>query len=302
MGDQIFVQISSYRDRQLSATLDSLLSQAPDANRLRVCICWQRAATDRLPVRFRRAANIEILEVDHGLSQGANWARRQVQRRWNGEPYSLIIDSHLRFARNWDQRLIQMLLDLKGRRVRRPLITCYPPNFSPQSFPKDRARVPLKIYKEAFIDGLLVHFAGFPIPLWRWLDEPIPAQFLALGFLFTEGSFNRHIAIDPHIYFFGDEITTGLRAFCHGYNFFHPHRVLAWHAYDRSSRICHWHDHEDWKRSDERSYRRVKQIFQGKGFKRYPLGTERSIKAYEKYIGLPLIADGPEHGCGSGTG
>ena len=294
MGDRIFVQISSYRDRQLPATLDSLLGQAFDPDRLRVCICWQHADDERLPARFRRASNIEIISVDHRLSRGANWARHQVQKRWKGEPYSLIVDSHVRFARHWDRRLIEMLQQLKARKIRRPLITCYPPDFSPRSFPRGRARVPLKTYKEAFIDGLLVHFAGFRIPLWRWLDAPVTAQFLALGFLFTEGSFNRDIVIDPNIYFFGDEITTGVRAFCHGYDFFHPHRVLAWHAYDRLTRTCHWQDHEDWKRCDRRSYRRVKQIFQGKEFARYPLGKVRSIKAYEKYIGLPLIAGGQE--------
>lgn len=294
MGDPIFVQISSYRDRQLPATLDSLLGQAFDPDRLRVCVCWQHASNERLPARFGRFPNIEILAVNHRLSRGANWARRQVQKRWRGEPYSLIIDSHLRFAKNWDLRLIEMLQALKGRNIRRPLITCYPPDFSPRSFPQGRTRVPLKIYKEAFIDDLLVHFAGFPIPLWKWLEGPVPAQFLALGFLFTEGSFNEHIALDPNIYFFGDEITTGLRAFCHGYDFFHPHRVLAWHAYDRSSRICHWQDHADWKQYDRRSYRRVRKIFEGKGFPRYPLGKVRSVKAYEKYIGLPLIAKGQE--------
>jgi len=43
-----------------------------------------------------------------------------------------------------------------------------------------------------------------------------------------EGRFNAEIPIDPAIYFFGDEITMGLRAYCHGYDFFHPHRVIAW--------------------------------------------------------------------------
>lgn len=295
MDGQIFVQISSYRDQQLPATLDSLLGQASDPDRLRVGICWQHAPHESLPARFQRAANIEVIAVDYRSSRGANWARRQVQKRWKGETYSLIIDSHLRFAKNWDRRLIEMFRELKRRNIRKPLITCYPPDFSPRTFPRGRARVPLKIYKEAFIDGLLVHFAGFPVPLWRWLQQPIPAQFLALGFLFTEGWFNKHIAIDPNIYFFGDEITTGLRAFCHGYDFFHPHRVLAWHAYDRASRICHWQDHADWKLYDRRSYRRVRKVFEGKSFARYPLGNVRSVKAYEKYIGMPLIATGREH-------
>jgi hypothetical protein len=289
--EQIFVQIAAYRDGQLPHTLDSLLGEAFDAGRLRVCVCWQHARHERIPARFRHSPNIEILEVDHRLSRGANWARRQVQRRWKGEPYSLIIDSHLRFVRHWDTRLIEMMAELKRNGVPRPVITCYPPKFFPQTYPKGRWNAPLKTYKEAFREGLLVHFAGFRIPLWRWLEAPIPAQFLALGFLFTEGSFNRDIPLDPNIYFFGDEITTGLRAYCHGYNFYHPHRILAWHAYDRSTRICHWQDHRNWRTVDLRSYRRVRRIFEGKEFSGYSLGRVRTVKAYEKYIGLPLILD-----------
>jgi hypothetical protein len=287
-NDQIFVQIASYRDRQLPATLENLFDKASSPDRLRVCVCWQHAPQERLPASVRRSKHVEIIDVDHRCSNGANWARRLVQQRWRGEPYSLIIDSHLRFVRAWDSKLLDLFHDLKAKRVPRPLITCYPPNFSPDTFPKKASRIPLKIYKEAYYKGVLAHFAGFPLPLWRWLTEPIPAQFLALGLLFTEGRFNADIPLDPAIYFFGDEITTGLRAYCHGYDFFHPHRVIAWHAYDRTTRTCHWEDHPDWRAQDQRSVRRVRRILTGTEFRGYPLGTNRSIADYEYYIGMPL--------------
>ena len=290
----IFVQISSYRDGQLPATLDSLFEEASQPDKLRVCICWQHSAAEKLPARFRRLPNVEIIDVDHRLSRGANWARRLVQKRWRGEPYSLIIDSHLRFSANWDRKLIKLLQGLKAKNIERPVLTCYPPNFSPDTFPKKRSWAPLKNYTERYHSGLLCHFAGFALPFWSRLTEPIPAQFLALGLLFSEGCFNAEIPIDPNIYFFGDEITTGLRAYCHGYDFFHPHRVIAWHAYDRSTRICHWQDHEGWSRNDTRSLRRVRNILTGHEFRGYPLGTKRSIAEYEFYIGLPLIDDDQE--------
>jgi hypothetical protein len=291
LGDErVFVQIAAYRDRLLPGTLRSLFDEASRPERLRVCVCWQRSQTDRLPARWRHAPNVELIEVDHRSSRGANWARRCVQKQWRGERYSLIIDSHLRFARNWDDTVIRWLERQKARGTAKPLITCYPPDFSPRTFSRRKSRAPLKTYKEAYHSGLLVHFAGFPLPLWRWVSEPIRAQFLALGFLFTEGQFNAEIPIDPSIYFFGDEITTGLRAYCHGYDFFHPHRVVAWHAYDRRTRRCHWDDHADWRQSDRRSLRRVRRILRGEVFRRYPLGTARSVEEYERYIGMPLVA------------
>ena len=287
--DQIFVQVAAYRDPLLPATLESLFDEAAKPERLRVCLCWQHSRGERLPVKFRRARGVEVLDVDHRLSRGANWARSLIQKRWRDEPYSLIIDSHLRFAEGWDGRLVELLEDRKAAGVRKPAITCYPPDFSPKTFPKQASLVPLKIYKEAYHSGLLVHFAGFKLPFWQWLSEPIPAQFLALGLLFTEGCFNAEIPIDPAIYFFGDEITTGLRAYCHGYDFFHPHRVIAWHAYDRKTRTCHWQDHHDWQSRDRRSLGRVRRILKGQQFRHYPLGSARSIADYERYIGMPLI-------------
>lgn len=290
----IFVQIPAYRDPELVPTLDSLFEQAKRPDKLRVRVCWQHARHERLPRRYRSAAAIEIDDVPHGESRGANWARRRVQRQWKGEPYSLIIDSHLRFARHWDSKLTSMLESCKARGAERPLITGYPPDLDPRAPRSARSHVPLKMYKEAYINGLLVHFGGHRLPLSRWLKAPIPAEFLALGFLFSEGRFNEDVPLDPKVYFFGDEITTGLRAFCHGYEFFHPHRVLAWHVYDRSTRRCHWQDHHDWSERDNASFARVRRILRGYAYRKYPLGTTRTIANYESRIGLPLEMRGLE--------
>ena len=284
----IFVQIAAYRDPQLVPTLDSLFDQARHPDRLKVRVCWQHSPDEILPGRYAARSNVEIDAVDYRCSKGANWARRRVQRGWRGEDYSLIIDSHLRFVRHWDERVIAMIEDRRSAKGTRPVITGYPPDFDPDTFPARRSFAPLKIYKEAYLDGLLLHFAGHRLTLWQRLESPIPAQFLALGFLFSDGVFNRDIPLDPNIYFFGDEITTGLRAFCHGYDFFHPHRVLAWHVYDRSRRHPHWLDHADWHERDRRSRTRIRRIFGGHQYAGYPLGDNRSPCDYETAIGMPL--------------
>lgn len=288
-SSSIYVQVPAYRDPLLASTLDDLFAQAAHPECLRVRVCWQRARSDSLPSRHRRSGRIELDEVDFRDSRGANWARRRAQAGWAGEPYSFIIDSHLRFARHWDRKCVALLEGMKSDGVKRPILTCYPPNFDPATYPARRPRTPLKNYKETYIDGLLVHFAGFRIPLWQWLRKPIPAQFLALGFLFSEGRFNEDIRLDPEIYFFGDEITTGVRAYCHGYDFFHPHRVLAWHAYDRATRRCHWEDHRNWRERDRASLDRVRSVLRGRSYPGHPIGTRRTIRQYERFIGMPLV-------------
>ncbi len=289
MSHDIFVQIPAYRDPQLPHTLESLFLQAAKPSAIRVCICWQHGSDESIPKSVLRAHNIEVISVDSATSRGANWARRIVQKKWNGEEFSFIIDSHLRFVPCWDRHLISMFRRLEKQGVKKPILTCYPPAFEPQTFERKKSRCPLKMDVEAYHARMLLHFAGFPLPFWRWLQEPVPAEFLAMGFLFARGEFNREIPIDPNIYFFGDEITTGVRAYTNGYDFFHPHRVIAWHLYDRKSRIAHWEDHADWAALDRKSYRRIAKYLCGNPPAKYPLGRKRTIQQYERRIGRKLV-------------
>jgi hypothetical protein len=289
----VFVQIAAYRDPQVWPTIASLFETARHPERLRVRVCWQRAPDDP-PPRLDARWSVEIDEVPHTLSDGANWARRRVQRHWAGERYSLIIDSHLRFALDWDCKLAAMLEGCRATGSERPLITGYPPDFDPATYPRGRSWRPLKIYREGYIAGMLLHFAGHEIALPSWLGAPVRAEFLALGLLFSDGRFNIEVPLDPAIYFFGDEITTGVRAWCHGYDFFHPHRVVAWHVYARKTRRCHWEDHADWSERDRRSLAQTRLVLTGAGSAGCETGRKRSLQSYERRIGVPLVLPG-EH-------
>ena len=291
-GDKIFVQIPSYKDTQLVATVMNLLATASNSKRLKICICFQHDNSEELPNVITSNKNISVIDVDYRESKGVNWARSIIQKEWKGERYSLLIDSHMRFVKNWDEKLIGMVKGLKKNGISKPIISCLPPPFyNPETFPANRLDYPLKTYPKEYAFNLLTRFHGHPLPLYKWLSQPIPAEFLALGFLFTEGTFNTEIPFDPNIYFFGDDITTGLRAYCHGYDFFHPHRVIAWHLYDRKTRTPHWDDHYDWFEKDIKSYERIYRILKGESFGIYSIGKKRSLKAFEKYVGYKLIAN-----------
>lgn len=289
LSNEIFVQIPSYRDAQLANTIESLLTNAYDRSQLKISICWQHDKLETLSKEIITSANINVIDIDYRNSEGANWARSVVQRDWANEPYTLVIDSHMRFVKNWDIFLIKMLLNLQNDGVSKPILTGYPPSFDPELFPKNKLNYPLKMYVEGYYFNLLTKFNGQPIPHFKWIKSPVKAHFISLGFLFTRGCFNQEIPFDPNIYFYGDEITTGLRAYCHGYDFFHPHRVIAWHLYDRQTRTPHWENHNNWQILDTKSCERIKNIFKGVEYKNFPLGKTRSISDYEKFIGYKLI-------------
>jgi hypothetical protein len=238
-----------------------------------------------------RLNNLEVIPIPAAHSRGPNWARQILQSQYRGEAFTLLLDSHHRFVRGWDTKLLKMYSDLKARGCKKPLITAYLPAYDPRREPHGRGREVLKIYPLRRTDGLLTHLTGHPVTLWKWLKSPIVAEYLSLHFLFADGVFNREILFDPEIYFFGDEVLTGLRAYTWGYDMFHPHRVLGWHLYDRATRVPHWDDHEEWHGSELESFRKMHQV--ATGLRRLPgyLADTRTIGDYESHLGLRLVED-----------
>lgn len=291
MRDRIFVQIPAYRDTELAPTLLDLYAKALHPDRLRVCVVWQRGPAERLPQSVRRLPNLELIEVPHQQSRGCNWARRVSQRRWRGEPYTLLLDSHQRFVARWDALAVEMYRCLRAAGVRKPLITAYLPSYDPAREPGGRKRRPYKIYPLAREHGILCRLTSHPIPFWTTLAGPVEADFVSLHFLFAAGGFNRDVPFDPDIYFFGDEVLTGVRAFLAGYDLFHPHVVIGWHCYDRASRVPHWDDHASWRHQNARSLRKIRRLLQGTGDQPRRSGA-RTLEDYEARLMLKLVENG----------
>jgi hypothetical protein len=124
------------------------------------------------------------------------------------------------------------------------------------------------------------------------LPGPIAARFFSAHFAFTLGRFCTEVPHDPKLYFFGEEPTLAVRAFTHGYDLFHPHRLVLWHHYGRTELPKHWADHAQWAFHDQRSLERVRQLLRIDGapctidFGPHGLGTARSLRDYAAYAGI----------------
>ena len=286
---QIYVQIPAYRDSELSHTLLDLYAKAADRSRLRVAVAWQHAPDEQLAARVRALPGLEILDIPASQSRGCNWARSLLQRRWRGETYTLFLDSHHRFTRGWDEMAIGMYQTVRRSGVRKPIITAHLPAYTPDVEPAGRSMRPYRIYPFARERGVLTRLTSLPIPCWRSLSAPVDASYISLHFLFAAGTYNTDVPVDPSIYFSGDEVATSLRAYSSGYDFFHPHRVVAWHAYDRAARVPHWRDHQPAAaRQDVRSFATLRRMYSGRRTGRFALGTHRSIQQYEERIMMRL--------------
>jgi hypothetical protein len=137
----------------------------------------------------------------------------------------------------------------------------------------------------------VVFFLPEVIPNWRDLSGPIPSRFYSAHFAFTLGEFSKEVQHDPEFYFHGEEISITVRAYTHGYDLFHPHKVLIWHEYTRKGRTKQWDDDKDWYLKNTACHVKNRQLL-GVDGEVYSgdtsqfFGTERTIRDYEKYAGL----------------
>ena len=291
---KIFVQIASYRDPELEKTIKSMIENSKKPNNLRIGICRQYHPEDGFDTldEYRKDKRFRILDILYSDSKGVCWARNQVQQLYGGEEYTLQIDSHMRFEKNWDDTLIKMVKQLQKKGFPKPLLTGYVSSFNPENDPAERIQEPWRMAFDRFIPEGAVFFLPETIPGWEKLKEPVTSRFYSAHFAFTLGQFSTEVQHDPEFYFHGEEISIAVRAFTHGYDLFHPHKVVVWHEYTRKGRTKQWDDDKDWGLKNNLSHQKNRQLFGmddeeiTMDFSSYGFGTERTLKDYEIYSGL----------------
>jgi len=290
----IFLQIASYRDPELENTIEDAIKNAKRPQNLRFGICRQYHPDDQFDNLddYRDDERFKILDVPHQESKGVCWARNQVQQLYEGEMYTLQIDSHMRFAPNWDEEMIQMIKQLQDMGIPKPLLTGYVSSFDPDNDPAGRVQEPWRMGFDRYIPEGAVFFLPETIPGWEELDSPVPARFYSAHFCFTLGEFSEEVQHNPEYYFHGEEISIAARAFTWGYDLFHPHKVLIWHEYTRKGRTKQWDDDKEWGQKNSHSHLTNRKLFGMDGEIQeghegiYGFGTERTLRDYEEYSGL----------------
>ena len=291
---KIFVQIASYRDPQLLPTLRDCIANAKHPENLVFSIAWQHSIDDTWDnlYEYKDDERFKILDIDYRDSKGACWARNLLQQQYDGEEYTLQLDSHHRFVQNWDEELINMLKELQNKGFSKPLLTSYIPSFDPDNDPNARIMQPWKMNFDRFIPEGAIFFLPATIDDYQYITEPIPSRFYSAHFCFTLGSFVLEVPHDPEYYFHGEEISIAVRAYTWGYDLFHPHKVIAWHEYTRKGRTKQWDDDKMWYNKNTNSHLRNRKLFEMDGlvkdidFGIYDFGKIRTLDDYERYAGI----------------
>ena len=163
--ESIFIQIASYRDPELIPTIDDLLANADKPERLTICVAHQYSKDDAWDSleKYSEDSRFIIIDIPYKESQGACWARNQIQQHYNGQDYTLQLDSHHRFVKGWDTLCVSMLKNLQSAGYNKPLITSYIPSYNPDKDPKERKQQPWGMSFDRFTPEGIVFFLPYHI-------------------------------------------------------------------------------------------------------------------------------------------
>lgn len=288
----VFVQIAAYRDPELLPTLRDCIAKAKFPENLVFSICWQHEDEWDTLDEFKGDPRFKIIDVPAKDSKGTCWARNLLQQQYAGEKYTMQLDSHHRFVEDWDEKILEMFHGLVDSGIPKPLLTAYIPSYDPANDPAGRLHECWKLVFDRFGPEGPLHTRPWGMDDWKDLEAPQPARFASAHFVFTWGDHVLEVPHDPHGYFHGEEIALAVRSYTHGYDLYHPHRIIAWHEYDRKGKKRHWDDRDgkEWGMIQAVSHRRTRELFgigqESKELGKYGLGAIRSLDDYERYAGV----------------
>lgn len=297
--ENIFIQMAAYRDPELLPTIRDCLAKADNPDALKFCVAWQHSIEDEWDTldEFKTDSRFIILDIPHQESKGVCWARNLIQQHWNGETYTLQLDSHHRFVKGWDTLLKDMITSLQQEGVMKPLLTAYVTSYNPKNEPDGRGDDPWWLLFDRFTPEGAVFFIPGVVPDWKNRSLPYPSRFYSGHFAFTLGEFCKEVPHDPSLLFHGEEITIAARAYTWGYDLFAPHRLCVYHEYTRQHRPRKsWEDIREWSSWDKNSLARMRRLLNIDGesnpdenFGVYGFGTTRTLQDYEQYAGIRFV-------------
>lgn len=231
---RIFVAIAAFRDAECQWTVKDLFDKAnnPDRVYIGICMQYEREKDQHLfGVPYPRPDQVRVRHYHPNQSNGMNWARHEALQCWVGEEYILSIDSHMRFEQGWDDILLEMLERCPSPKSG---ISAFLPNYQPpanlEKYEGQQTRIRLNHLDHQHSPSL-IHLGGMFIDAKGPLGVLVPTAFVVGNFLFGPRRMFQDVPIDPHIYFFGDEITLSSRLWTHGWNIYQPDVYVAYHLW-----------------------------------------------------------------------
>lgn len=282
----IFVSIASYRDPLLKSTVESLLSNCSDINRLRIVICEQNSPDDDFSLKPIYPGT-KILRMSYKKARGPCWARYLIQQEWKSEEYYLQIDSHTRFVKDWDKKLITMVKSLPYKSCLSNYVSTF--NIKTGEIIDKPLRGPMKAICRDKNDK----FVRFNSKYVDKLSKPEISMGWSGCFSFSSSQIIVDAPYDPYtpFLFFGEEMDIFQRLYTRGWTMYVPDVPICFTTFDRTYRNTFW-EHPDkdivevsWKRLYNRfGWTQYSEPYLDTQSDVYCLGTVRSPINYNNLV------------------
>jgi len=292
----IFIAIGAYNESFLDQTVRNCIEMAKHPERLRFGI-WT-VNNDGVTPSFPDLDNVKIITAQYPTLLGVCSSRMGAIFLYRNEDYYLQLDAHMLFQQNWDDILINSYENISLKeQCKSPLITTYVPwwatdeNGNILHYTQDPSwkSYPMKYSEDGYTR------APAPVQETYGIDwsgkEYYEHHGLSAHFMFTRGKFVKEVLPDIDFMFFGEEMTTALRAWTRGYRIFCIPDPIVWH-YNKGAGNVYKHDRwntigderlfQDWCEKNDYAHEKARKILTGEitGYWGSPTMTE--LLAYEE--------------------
>jgi len=291
----MFVSIASYRDAQLTDTIDSLFANQSGKNRVIIGACMQDTIDNYEAFKYKYHPNVKVLFIPYEEAKGVGYARNLIQQQlFEGEDYFLQIDSHSRGCKNWDEILIKQINQCPTNKA---ILSTYPNGFDvldeEERYFNYNTCPYLKVNSIDDNGKMHITSAGTvekgDIMLGFWL---------AAGFLFTKGHWCREVVYSKELYFSGEEDHISVMSYVKGWDVYVPDTSTIWHDYTdnriqspKKYRPLHWEDHP----GSEANLQLLKELYKdayGGSYERTPtdfVELAKKISKYNDYVNIEVV-------------
>ena len=288
-NEKILIEIASYHDPELFNTINSAIIQADNPERVYFAVCYQ--GDDEVEYnKLKEINNCKIKWLKEHETKGLCYARDLCQKLIDDEKYIYQIDSHMRFVKHWDTKMIEELLSLNDARA---IISFYPPDCN-----EEMLKLPLddKSFDNPNCGGLM-YFNGFRDATTPFvniycdtIDKNNPrahtkSAIISGNNFFSFSDVHKEVFQDTKMYFYADELFMSLNIYTHGWNIYNSGQSYIYHHYNRKNAKF-----SKVNNAIEREKDRFLELLNHKDDKKYldeyKIGNKRTITEYEKFSGI----------------
>ena len=289
----IFISIASYRDSELPKTVKSIYDNADHPDQLYFGIVSQEARNKHEDFDWL-GNNVDIVKMHYKDAKGAGYARKLAMEMYNDQDYFLQIDSHMRFEKSWDTKIIKILSEAqKEAGTNKVVLSQFP---APYMVLTDGSDYYLK-GDENFWD-----YPSWTIVENTWggfwsgkrqkiedLSKPHKTHTILAGYVFAPGEIVKEVPYDERISFMGEELCFSIRAYTRGWELYAPNEMLCWHFYKREENPKIWKDNligRTWNELEMESQRVQERILLGQEQGIFGIDNLERYLEYQEMIGI----------------